>query len=263
MINLWESHIPGYDRSLSDEVPHLVPYLVEDGKIHSAVIVCPGGGYQNKAPHEGEPIARWLNSIGISAFVLNYRVAPYKDPIPLLDAQRAIRLVRYNSEEWCIDKNKIGILGFSAGGHLTSTAGTHFDYGNNQAKDPIDKVSCRPDAVILCYAVITFGEYRHHGSMVNLLGENPDEKRRFSLSNENSVALDTPQTFLWHTAEDQAVPVENSILFASSLSKNRIPFELHVFPKGHHGIGLAKDFPQASQWTVLCDKWLTGIGFKL
>jgi acetyl esterase/lipase len=260
-MNLWENNAPGYRSDYSEHPPTMTPYLLEKGEPHGAVIVFPGGGYGGRAQHEGEPVARWLNEIGCSAFVANYRVAPYKHPYPLTDAQRAIRFVRYHAKEWNIDPDKIGILGFSAGGHLASTASTHFDYGNASASDPIDRMSSRPDASILCYPVITFGEHRHHGSMVNLIGENPEEQLRNSLCNELQVTSETPPTFLWHTADDAAVPVENSFLYASSLSRSGVPFELHVFPHGRHGLGLAEGDASVSQWAGLCESWLRGIGF--
>ena len=260
MIHLWEGLIPGLNSAYGSEIPGMVPYIINDGKKHGAVIVCPGGGYAVKAPHEGEPIALWLNSIGISAFVLQYRVAPYMHPIPLLDAQRAIRYVRHNAEKWNIISDKIGILGFSAGGHLASTAATHFDNGSTESADPIDMESSRPDAAILCYPVISFGEYRHHGSMVNLIGETPDIDLKRLLSNELQVTPQTPPVFLWHTADDEGVPVENSLLFAGALSKNKVDFSLHVFPNGRHGLGLASEDPVVSVWTGLCGKWLKQLG---
>jgi acetyl esterase/lipase len=260
-INLWEGQAPGYNAQYSEEQPSITPYVIEDGKVHSALIVFPGGGYCMRADHEGEPLALWLNSLGISAFVLNYRVAPYKYPYPIMDAQRAIRLVRHRAQEWKIDGEKIGILGFSAGGHLASSAGTHYDYGNKTSEDVVERMSSRPDAMVLCYPVITFGEYRHDGSMVALLGHKPDEELRNSFSNENSVTEDTPCTFLWHTSDDGAVPVENSLMFASALRKSKVPFELHVFPKGPHGLGMAEGIPQVDQWVRLCESWLKSINF--
>lgn len=261
MIHLWEKDVPGYDPALGQLIPNITPYLIEDGQEHSCILVCPGGGYSHKAQHEGEPIAQWLNSIGISAFVLDYRVAPYKHPWPLSDAQRAIRTIRSNSAKWHIDKNRVGILGFSAGGHLTSTAATHFDAGNKAAADPIERESSRPDAAVLCYPVISFGEFRHHGSMVNLLGENPPEDLRHNLSNENAVGPNTPPVFLWHTSDDAAVPVENSLLFASSMARHKLNFALHVYRSGRHGLGLANEFPEVSQWKKECELWLRAIGF--
>lgn len=261
MIRLWEKDVPGFNSEFSDQIPGIVPYLAETEQCTSAVIVFPGGGYNHKAAHEGEPVALWLNSIGISAFVLEYRVYPYQHPYPLLDAQRAVRYVRYHAHEWKIDPNRIGVLGFSAGGHLASTVGTHFDLGNSNSNDPVERMSCRPDAMILCYPVITFGEFRHDGSMKALLGDNPSRELVDFLSNETQVTSETPPAFLWHTANDQAVPVENSLLFASALSRNKIPFELHIFPDGRHGLGLAQEHPQVSGWTGLCEKWLESIGF--
>lgn len=261
MIKLWENEVPGFNPEFQQEVPSITPYIVDSTTPHSAIIVCPGGGYARKAEHEGKPIALWLNSIGISAFVLDYRVAPYQHPYPLKDAQRAIQYVRYTAAKWNIDPQRIGILGFSAGGHLASTAGTHFCEGNPSAQDPVETVSSRPNAMVLCYPVITFGEFRHNGSMVNLLGETPDEHLRHSLSTENSVSSDTPPTFLWHTADDASVPVENALLFSNALSRHKVPFEVHIFPKGRHGLGLALEASNVAFWTKLCENWFREIEF--
>lgn len=261
MIHLWEKDIPGFDPDISAHIPTITPYILEQKEEHGAVIVCPGGGYQRRADHEGEPIALWLNSIGLSAFVLNYRVFPYQHPYPMVDVQRSICYVRYNAAKWRIDPNRIGILGFSAGGHLASTAGTLFHSRDIVGSDPIDQCSARPDAMILCYPVITFGEYRHQGSMNSLLGENPEEGLKKAMSNEQNITANTPPTFLWHTAEDQSVPVENSLLFAGQLSRHKVPFSLHVFPKGRHGLGLGKEQPDVAVWTDLCESWLKEIGF--
>lgn len=240
----------------------LTEYRVSGDRPRGAVVVCPGGGYAHLAPHEGEPIAKWLNSLGISAVVAHYRRAPNRHPVPLQDAQRAIRHVRFHAAEWNVRPDRIGILGFSAGGHLAATAGTHFDAGNPDAADPIDRVSCRPDAMVLCYPVITFeAPHRHVGSMNNLLGENPPDDLRLSLSNELQVTSRTPPAFLWHTADDAGVPVENSLLFAQAMRKNNAPFSLHVFPSGRHGLGLAHGIPLVSEWTTLCAQWLLSLGF--
>ncbi|TXK85511.1 alpha/beta hydrolase [Paenibacillus sp. N3.4] len=255
-IELWPEAARESEGSANAGCPSLSLYPVSGEGLRAAVIVCPGGGYGNRAYHEGEPVAQWLNGLGISAFVLNYRVAPYKHPTPLQDAQRAIRMVRHHAEEWGIDSNRVGILGFSAGGHLASTAGTHYDAGNTQAEDPIEKQSSRPNLMVLCYPVITFGEFTHVGSKHNLLGETPEEALVASLSNETQVTSDTPPTFLWHTADDPAVAVENSLLFAGALSRHKIPFDLHVFESGVHGIGLAENHPEASLWPELCARWL-------
>lgn len=259
---LWPEGAPGAIGDTREDKPSIAPYIANADCLHGAIIICPGGGYVRKAHHEGEPVALWLNSIGISAFVLNYRVAlSYRHPYPLMDVQRAIRYVRYYAAKWNIDPNRVGVLGFSAGGHLAATVGTHFDNGYADADDPIDRMSCRPDVMILCYPVITFGEYRHHGSMVSLIGENPPDELKNFLSNELHVTPDTPPTFLWHTADDQSVPVENSLLFAQALSRCGVPFELHIYPHGRHGLGLAVDDPHVRGWTELCTRWLKSLGF--
>lgn len=261
-ILLWSDGAPGAKGSTKEDTPSIMPYVINDGIKHGAIVICPGGGYVRRAFHEGEPVAFWLNSIGISAFVLNYRVAPfYRHPYPFMDVQRAIRYVRYHAIDWNIAPDHIGIMGFSAGGHLASTLGTHFDYGCSDAEDPIDRISCRPDAMVLCYPVITFGEYSHNGSMVNLLGDNPSDDMIRFLSNELHVSPDTPPTFLWHTADDQAVPVQNSLLFAEALKRCGVPFELHVYPHGRHGLGLASEEPSVGTWTELCARWLKEQGF--
>lgn len=261
MILLWnQNEVPGFDPNIN-EIPSLTPYLIDDGKEKSALIVLPGGGYARRAEHEGEDIALWLNSLNISSFVLNYRVAPYKHPYPLMDAKRALRLVRFNAKKWNIIPDKIGVIGFSAGGHLASTLATHFDYGDKKASDPIEKISCRPDAVILCYPVISMEDYTHKGSKLNLLGENPDSALVFALSTHNMVSEDTPPTFIWHTFDDGGVPVENSLLFAQALKEKNVPFEMHIFPTGRHGLGLAKGVRQVENWTTLCAEWLKSMNF--
>jgi len=261
-LKLWNGDIPGYDAGISDFVPTITPFLLSGSEKRGAVIVFPGGGYYIKAGHEGEPVARWLNSIGIHSFVLDYRVHPYKYPCPLLDAQRAVRLVRYHAKEWNIDPDKVGILGFSAGGHLAATAGTHYDAGDPDAEDPIDRLSSKPDAMVLCYPVISMKRYCHLGSRQGLLGDDPSAELIDLMSNEDQVTPDTCPAFLWHTAEDDYVPVENSIMFAKALAANKVPFELHVFPRGHHGKGLAEDMPELAVWTELCATWLKGLGFS-
>lgn len=261
MMNLWEQDIPGQESVEEKFTPYMTPYLLQNETPHGAVLVLPGGGYERRADHEGDPIAMWLNSIGLSAFVVHYRVAPYRHPYPLGDAQRAVRLVRHHAKEWNIDPDRIGILGFSAGGHLAASASTHFDEGNPEAVDAVDRQSSRPNASILCYPVISFKEYYHEGSMSRLLGENPPEELRNALSLELAVKPETPPSFLWHTADDGAVPVENSLMYAKALSNQRIPFELHVFPEGRHGLGLAEEDASVSQWTGLCAGWLQKIGF--
>ena len=260
-IPLWPEGAPGIEEATPQEVPTITPYLLDTTEKRAAVIVCPGGGYAMRAPHEAEPISRWLNSIGVVSFVCDYRVAPYKHPRPLQDAQRAVRWVRANADACGVDPAKIGILGFSAGGHLVATAGTHYDAGDPQAADPIDRVSCRPDALVLCYAVISSGPCGHQGSFQNLLGEDASVELRWSMSNELQVTPDTPPSFLWHTADDGGVPVENSLGFAGALSRCKVPFDLHVFQHGAHGLGLASDDPHVSKWTSCCETWLRGLGW--
>ena len=262
-LPIWGETTPGYRPEFGQPVPTLTPYLVNSSTPTGAVVVCPGGGYGMKAAHEGRPVAEWLNGLGISAFVLDYRVAPYRHPIPLSDARRAIQLVRCQAYQWGVNPNKIGILGFSAGGHLTSSAGTHFEDlpGLDLPSDSAAGFSFRPNALILCYPVISFGPFGHMGSMENLLGPNPPQEQRAFFSNETQVSDQTPPTFLWHTATDAGVPVENSLMFASALSARHIPLELHVFGEGEHGIGLAEGHPSAEPWTDLCARWLHQQGF--
>ena len=194
-MQLWES-VKLKDSGSNEDCPNIELFLLEGEGPHPVMVVTPGGGYGHRAPHEGYPVAEWLNSIGISAIVLNYRVAPYKHPIPLGDAKRAIRLVRYHAHKWNIDPHRVGILGFSAGGHLATTVGTHFDLGNTKSEDPIEHISCRPDVMVLCYPVITMGEHTHAGSRLNLLGESPDEEMISMLSNEERITENTPPAFL-------------------------------------------------------------------
>ncbi|UQZ85922.1 Acetylxylan esterase precursor [Paenibacillus konkukensis] len=259
---LWPDGTPNALGNEPEDLPTLVPYLAEgNGGPNAAVIVCPGGGYARRAQHEGEPVALWLNSLGISAFVVHYRVAPYRHPNPLMDAQRAIRTVRSRASEWKVDPGRVGILGFSAGGHVASSAGTHYDAGRPDAEDPVERFSSRPDLLVLCYPVISFGAHAHQGSRSNLLGEHPDGALVELMSSELQVTEDTPPTFLWHTADDASVPVENSLLFASALSRNKVPFELHVFESGRHGLGLAGEQPGVRAWTEVCASWLQQRGF--
>jgi acetyl esterase/lipase len=240
-------------------MPYIPPKQIATG---AAIIVCPGGGYQHLADHEGAPIAEWLNSIGVTAFVLKYRIAPrYHHPAPMLDAARAIRTVRARSAEWGLDPGKIGILGFSAGGHVASTAGTHYDTGNPRSANPIERASSRPDLMVLIYPVITMGAKAHAGSRRNLIGEAPDAALVKLLSNEEQVNKQTPPAFLVHTVDDPGVPVENSMMFAASLQKNGVPYELHLYQHGPHGFGLGADLQGVSSWPRLCADWLRLSGF--
>jgi acetyl esterase/lipase len=261
---LWPKEAPGAHGDTDADKPSLTVFLPPSDKANgAAVIVCPGGGYQHLAKtYEGNDLAAFFNKQGVAGFVLQYRLAPrYKHPVPMLDVQRAIRTVRARAKEWQIDPKRIGVMGFSAGGHLASTAATHFDDGNAEADDPIDKVSCRPDFTILCYPVITMKPpYAHGGSRKKLLGENPDAKLVDLMSNDEQVTDKTPPTFLFHTTEDTAVPPENSILFYMALRKHKVPAELHVYEKGPHGVGLAPKDPVLSSWGDRLTAWLGGRG---
>jgi acetyl esterase/lipase len=247
-IQLWPDGAPGALGKDEKDIPTLTPFLPADKPSGAAIVVCPGGGYGGLAPHEGKDYALFLNDHGVTAFVLKYRLgsAGYRHPRMLEDAQRAIRLVRARAAEWNIDPKRVGIMGSSAGGHLASTALTHFDAGRTDASDPIERQSSRPDFGILCYAVISMGPNTHQGSKNNLLGKDPDPELVKLLSNELQVTKETPPCFIWHTAEDTAVKVENSLEFAAALRKNGVPFDLHVYQKGRHGIGLADKPPFAN-----------------
>lgn len=263
-IPLWPNGAPGAKGTLPEDIPSLQLYQPPAAKASpSAIIVCPGGGYRALAPHEGHDVALWLNGIGITAFVLKYRLGPkYAHPAMMLDALRAIRFVRSSAALWKIDPARIGIMGFSAGGHLASTAATHFDSGDPNAVDPIDKSSSRPDLLILGYPVITMTTpHAHGGSRKNLIGENPTQDLIDLMSNEKQVTDKTPPTFLFHTEDDKAVTVENSLLFAAALRNARVPYELHVYQTGRHGVGLAKDNPALKTWPNLLENWLRSHGF--
>ncbi len=265
-ILLWSGGAPGAQGDADVDKPSLTLYpIAAPNKVPTGVVVCPGGGYTHLAmDHEGVQIAEWLNRLGISAFVLKYRLGPkYHYPVELWDVQRAIRYVRAHAAEFGIQPDRIGVWGFSAGGHLASTAGTHFDAGNAASADPIDRQSSRPDFMILAYPVITFEDpYAHAGSRFNLLGEKPDPSLVRSLSNETQVTTKTPPTFLFHTTEDQTVPVENSIEFYLALRRAGVPAEMHIYLKGRHGVGLAKDDPVLSTWPDRLADWLKVQGYR-
>jgi acetyl esterase/lipase len=261
---LWPGGAPGALGAEPADVPTLALYSAPPERASgAAVIVCPGGGYGGLADHEGDPIARWLNTLGITAAVLRYRLGPrYHHPVMLQDAQRAIRTVRARAAEWKVDPTRIGILGFSAGGHLASTAATHFEEGTASAADPIERVSSRPDVAILLYPVISMEPpVGHAGSRRNLLGDNPSPELVQLLSNQKQVTARTPPTFLFHTADDAGVPAENSLQFALALARAGVPYELHIYGHGRHGVGLATDDPVLSTWTGRCADWLRGRGF--
>jgi acetyl esterase/lipase len=261
---LWPQGAPEAKGEAPADKPQLIMYLPEKGN-GCAIVVTPGGGYGGLAMgHEGHEIGEWLNSLGIAAFICDYRHRGkgYGHPAPLQDAQRAIRTVRARAEEFKIDPKRIGILGFSAGGHLASTAATHFDKGNPAADNPIQRVSSRPDFAVLCYPVIAFDkEHTHRGSQHNLIGKDAAPELVASLSNEKQVTAETPPTFLWHTNEDTVVPPENSVEFYLALRKHKVPAELHIYEKGPHGVGLGKKFPGADLWSKSCETWLINRGF--
>ncbi len=223
------------------------------------MIVCPGGGYSGLSmDKEGDQIARWLNSLGVTSFVLKYRLGPkYHHPIELGDAQRAIRTVRAKAAEYRVLPDRVGIMGFSMpAAHLAATAGTHFDTGKPDAADPIDRLGSRPDFLILCYPVVSLTNYVHQGSKRNLLGDNPDPKLVETLSNETQVTAQTPPTFLFHTNADTGVPAENSMLFFMALRKAGVPAEIHIYEKGPHGVGLAQTDEALSTWPSRLADWL-------
>jgi acetyl esterase/lipase len=261
---LWPDGAPGALGNADVDKPTITPYLVPAERgTGTAVVVCPGGGYVNLAmDHEGDQIARWLNSIGVTAFVLKYRLGPrYHHPIELGDAQRAVRTVRANAEQFRVRPNRVGIMGFSAGGHLASTAATHFDAGNPASADAIERASSRPDFAVLCYPVISFTTpYVHRGSMRALLGDNPDPKLVENLSNELQVTPQTPPTFLFHTNSDTVVPPENSMLFYMALRKAGVPAEIHIYANGPHGVGLAPTDEALATWPARLADWLRGRG---
>ena len=243
-------------------VPWLEPLVQKTPAPRGAVIVCPGGGYCNRAEHEGTPIAQEFVKAGMQAFVLQYRVSPSRHPEPIRDAARAIRMVRARAQEWNILPDHIAILGFSAGGHLCASAGILADHACTREGDALDSISSRPDAMIPCYPVLSNDPaVAHMGSFQNLLGDKPAPELLRLLCLEEQVNSRTPPTFLWHTADDGAVPVENSLRLATALRKNKIPFELHVYPKGAHGLGLATGDKHIATWMPLCIEWLRGMGW--
>jgi acetyl esterase/lipase len=261
---LWPQGAPGAVGKDAADVPTLTAYLPKpELATGAAVVICPGGGYQGLADHEGRPVAEWLNGLGVAGFVLKYRLGPrYHHPAMLQDAGRAIRTVRARADEWHVDPKRVAILGFSAGGHLASTAGTHFDAGRPDADDPIERQSSRPDRMILVYPVIGLAApYAHAGSRRNLLGDAPAKELVESLSNETQVTAQTPPAFLVHTNEDRGVPAENSLMFVLAMRKAGVPVEFHLFEKGRHGLGLGTSDPGFGAWPGLCATWLKGQGF--
>ncbi len=262
---LWSGMPPGSTLQEEGDVPQLIITQFESEKPTAAVVILPGGGYGGHAmDHEGYQFAEWFHSLGMTSAICTYRLRGkgnggkgYGHPVPMMDAQRAIQTLRAGAAKWNIDANRIGVIGFSAGGHLCSTVSTHFAELDKSSADPIARFSSRPDFSILCYPVIAFGKpYTHQGSQRNLIGADPDPQWIEELSNERQVTERTPPTFLFHTAEDKPVPVQNSIDYYMACQRNGVKVEMHLFPKGPHGVGLAKNLPGASQWPGLCEDWL-------
>lgn len=279
LIPLWPNGIPNSQESDQSESverddftwienvnePTLEVFLPPKGiATGQGVVICPGGGYRGVAYDiEGTEIAKFLNTKGIAGFVLKYRMpgsesVVIRNEAPLQDAKRALRTVRANAEEWNLTENKIGVMGFSAGGHLASTLGTHYNHEDPfEPLDPIDSISSRPDFMILVYPVITMkSPHTHQGSKNNLLGENPDQELVEYYSNETQVTSETPPTFIVHTSDDQVVPVENSLLFYEALNDNGVPAEMHIYPKGAHGFNLGLGHGHLEGWTVRLYDWL-------
>jgi acetyl esterase/lipase len=265
-IPLWPNGAPGALGTSSNDIPTLTPYLADPtNATGAAMIICPGGGYAHLSPREGNDYALWLNQHGITCFVLKYRLGAdgYKHPVELQDSARAVRTVRARADEFKIDPKRIGIMGSSAGGHVASMLMTHFDSGDTNSADAIERQSSRPDIGILCYPVITMGEFAHPGSKNLILGKNPSPELVQETSSELHVDANTPPCFIWCTSEDRTVPPENTLMFAAALRKNRVPFDLHIYQKGGHGLGLGDKPPFAHPhpWTGDCLFWLKAQNF--
>ncbi len=268
-VPLWQGDAPGALGKSSGDIPTITAYLPDQtNATGAALIVLPGGGYTHLAEHEGKDYALWLKAHGIAGFVVNYRLGPkYHHPCMLQDAARGLRTVRANAKAWKIDPDRIGVIGSSAGGHLASTLLTHFDGGNPNDADPVERVSSRPDLGVLCYPVITMGDDTHKGSFKNLLGTNATPELIEFLSNEKQVTSNTPPCFIFSTAEDKTVPVQNSLEFAAALQRAHVPFDLHIYEKGAHGMGLGPnargslDPAKMHPWTADCLFFLKQHGF--
>ncbi|HME50993.1 MAG TPA: alpha/beta hydrolase [Candidatus Lokiarchaeia archaeon] len=240
------------------EIPNIVPFIVKNENVTPVMIIAPGGAYMGRAPHEGVPIAQWVNTLGISAFVLNYRHLPFRHPIPFLDAQRAIRFIRAHAADWNVDGNRIGMLGFSAGGHLTATAGTLAPrnwFPEDYHPDAIDAESDALQVMVLCYPVI------HIQLLPKFLGKNPDPALVQNLNMDTQVTHNTPPTFMWTTRDDNGVPAWHTEQFAAALEAAGVDHETRIFEHGRHGLGLATDDPDVGRWTQYCASWLHDHGF--
>jgi acetyl esterase/lipase len=259
-LKLWNGRAPIGDGKFEQADARITVHKPEKPN-GTAIVICPGGGYGGLVSGpEGHGIATWLNRHGIAGVVLEYRLPAGRSQVPLLDAQRAIRTVRSNAKAWGIDPAKIGIMGFSAGGHLASTAGTHFDDGDPKADDAIDRNSCRPDFMILIYPVITMGEKTHGGSRTNLLGKNPDAKLVDLFSNEKQVTAKTPPAFLAHAKDDRVVVPENSKAFYDALQAQKVPSKYLELPSGGHGLNGYKG-AQWDAWQEQSLAWLAEMKF--
>ncbi|HUP40233.1 MAG TPA: alpha/beta hydrolase [Vicinamibacterales bacterium] len=263
-IPLWQGRAPGALGDAPEDIPTLTIHMPSNtnGPM-TAVIVAPGGGYRTLSMNkEGRIPATYLNSLGVAAFVLKYRLGPkYHHPIELGDIQRAIRLLRSRATEWHLAPDRIGVMGFSAGGHLASTASTQFDRGNTAAADPIDRASSRPDFAILGYPVISLSEpWTHQGSRTMLLGENADVTLARRMSTDTLVTPETPPTFLFHTNADTTVPVENSVHYFLALRTARVPAEMHIFKDGAHGVGMPMNDLMLSEWPKVLANWMRASG---
>ena len=263
-VPLWPNGAPGAVGKSEADIPAVSIYLPAANPTQTLVVVAPGGGYQHLAlDHEGLQVAQWLNAHGVAAVVLRYRLGPtYHHPIELGDAQRAIRYARAHAAEWGVKQDHVGIWGFSAGGHLAATAGTHYDSGNPSASDALDRPSSKPDFLILAYPVISFDPaVMHAGSRKYLLGDSPDPALVESLSDEKQVNAQTPPTFIFSTSDDQVVPVANSTLFYMALVKAKVQVEMHLYRHGAHGAGLAQANPELSSWPGLLYHWMNENGW--
>ena len=262
-ILLWEKNTPDFDPSLGQSEPTLTPMLLSDGKEHGCMIVFPGGGYTHRAYHEGIPVAEKLNEMGFHAFVVNYRLKPYPMQTVFGDAKRAIRFVRYHAKEYGVPEDRIGVMGFSAGGHLTGLCGTLFDSGDPDAEDPVDRVSCRPDVIAPCYAALDHYKRRNPSMMQYVTGkENPKPQDLYAISPTYHVSPETPPCFLFHTGADETVPAELAIEFGQRCIENGVPTSIHVYPFGRHGIGLGNpDAKGAESWADLLGKFLHHLNF--
>ena len=261
IIPLWAEGAPGFEAGYGQPQPFLQAYPLPG--VRDAVLILPGGGYHHLAPYEGEPVAQAMRREGLSAFVLHYRHAPYVWPVPLRDAQRALRLVRVRLDAEAEGPHRVAAMGFSAGGHLAGMLGTESGAGTPDADDPVERRSARPDALALCYPVISMQAFVSEASLQNLTGhKNASFAVRRALSVEERVTADTPPAFLWHTADDANVPVENSLMMANAMSRAGVPFALHVFAHGRHGLGLGEQAGEdVRAWPALCGQWLRSVGF--